>query len=53
MDIVEGKVALDAEVGAGLGAEANIAIASIRFNLAIKLDIYLELTEKAYILLRI
>ena len=37
----------------GLGAEANIAVASIRFNLVIKLDIYLELIEKAYILLRI
>ena len=36
----------------GLGAEANIAIA-IRFNPAIKLDIYLELIEKAYIFLRI
>jgi len=37
----------------GLGAKANITITSVRFNLAIKLDIYLELTEKAYILLRI
>ena len=36
----------------GLGAEAGIAIA-VRFNLVIKLDIYLELIEKAYILLRI
>jgi len=53
LDIVEGKVALDAEVGAGLGAEADIAVAGIRFNLAIKLDIYSELTEKARILLRI
>jgi hypothetical protein len=35
-----------------LGTEADIAITSIRFNLAIKLDIYLEFTEKACILLR-
>ena len=41
------------EVGIGLGIEANIAIAGVRFNLVIKLDIYLELIEKAYILLRI
>jgi hypothetical protein len=40
------------EVGAGLGAEANIAI-TVRFNLVIKLNIYLELIEKARILLRI
>jgi len=37
----------------GLGAEANIAITSVRFNPVIKLDIYLELIKKAYILLRI
>ena len=37
----------------GLGIKADIAITSIRFNPAIKLDIYIELTEKAYILLRI
>ena len=37
----------------GLGTKANIAIANIRFNLVIKLDIYIGLTEKAYILLRI
>ena len=41
------------EVGAGLGTEANIAITSIGFNLVIKLDIYLRLIKKAYILLRI
>ena len=40
------------EVDNGLGIEANITVTSIRFNLAIKLDIYLELIEKAYILLR-
>jgi hypothetical protein len=53
LDIVEGKVVLNVEVGAGLGVEANITVASIRFNPVIKLDIYLELIEKAYILLRI
>jgi hypothetical protein len=37
----------------GLGAEADIAVAGVRFNLVIKLDIYLELIEKACILLRI
>jgi hypothetical protein len=41
------------EVGTGLGAEADIAVISVRFNLAIKLDIYLELIKKAHILLRI
>ena len=41
------------EAGVGLGVEANIAIISIRFNPAIKSDIYLEFIEKAYILLRI
>ena len=53
MDIVEGKAVLDTEVGAELGVEADIAITSIRFSPVIKLDIYLELIEKAYILLRI
>ena len=37
----------------GLGTEANIIITSIRFNLVIKLNIYLKFIEKAYILLRI
>ena len=46
-------VILNAEVNMGLGTKANITVASIRFNLAIKLDIYTGLTEKAYILLRI
>jgi hypothetical protein len=36
-----------------LGIKANITITSVRFNPAIKLDIYLELIKKAYILLRI
>ena len=44
---------LNAEVDTGLGIKANITIISIRFNLAIKLDIYTELIKKAYILLRI
>ena len=46
-------VVLNAEVDAGLGTEADITIASVRFNSAIKLDIYTGLTEKACILLRI
>ena len=29
------------EVGIGLGIEANIAVASVRFNLVIKLNIYI------------
>jgi len=36
-----------------LGIEANITIIGVRYNLVIKLDIYLELIEKARILLRI
>ena len=41
------------EVGMGLGIKADITITSIRFNLVIKLDIYIGLIEKAYILLKI
>jgi hypothetical protein len=41
------------EAGIRLGAEADIAVTGVRFNLAIKLNIYLELIEKARILLRI
>ena len=37
----------------GLGAKADITVAGVRFNPAIKSDIYSELTEKACILLRI
>jgi hypothetical protein len=43
---------MGAEAGAEVGAD-DIAIASIRFKLVVELNIYLELTEKAYILLRI
>ena len=46
-------VVLDIEVDIGLGIEADITITSVRFNSVIKLNIYIELTEKAYILLRI
>ena len=53
MDVVEGKVALNAEAGVELGAEADIAVAGVRFNPAIKSDIYSEFTEKARIWLRI
>ena len=53
LDVVEGKVVLDAEAGIGLDVEADIIVAGVRFNLAIKSDIYAELTEKACILLRI
>ena len=52
-DIVKSKVALDIKAGAELSVKADIAVANIRFNPAIKSDIYLELIEKAYILLRI
>ena len=41
-----------AEVGAEVDAE-DIAVAGIRFKLAVESNIYLELTEKVYILLRI
>ena len=41
------------EAGIRLGAEADITVTGVRFNLAIKLNIYLELIEKARILLRI
>ena len=43
----------DADVGVEVGAEDDIAIASIRFKLAVELNIYLELIEKARILLKI
>ena len=46
-------VVLDAEVGVGLGTKADITVISVRFNSAIKLNIYIGLTEKACILLRI
>ena len=36
-----------------LDAEADVAVAGVRFNLAIISDIYSEFTEKARILLRI
>ena len=39
--------------GAEVGAEDDITVASIRFKLAVELNIYLELIEKACILLRI
>ena len=52
--IKKGKVVvLDAEVGIELGIEADIAVATVKFNLAIKLNIYTKLIEKACILLRI
>ena len=35
------------------GAEDNIAVASVRFKLAVELNIYSELIKKARILLRI
>ena len=42
-----------AEVGAEVGVEDDITVASIRFELVVELNIYLELIEKARILLRI
>ena len=44
---------MGAEVGVEVGVEDNIAVASIRFKLVVKVNIYLELIEKARILLRI
>ena len=41
------------KVGAEVGAEDNIAVASIRFKLAVESNIYSELIEEARILLRI
>ena len=41
-----------AEVGVEADAE-DIAVASVRFKLAVESNIYSELTEKVYILLRI
>ena len=42
---------MSAEVGAEVGAEGDIAVSIVRFKLAIESNIYLELTEKVYILL--
>ena len=42
-----------AEVGAEVDAEDDIAVASIRFKLAVELNIYSELIEKVCILLSI
>jgi hypothetical protein len=39
-------------VGAEVGVEDDIAITSVRFKLAVELNIYLELIEKVRILLR-
>ena len=41
------------KVGAEVGVKDNIAVTSIRFKLAVELNIYLELIEEAHILLRI
>ena len=41
------------EAGVEVGVEDDIAIASIRFKLAVELNICLEFIEKACILLRI
>ena len=42
-----------AEVAAEVAIEDDIAVTSIRFKLVVELNIYLELIEKARILLRI
>ena len=42
-----------AEVGAEVDAEDDITVAGVRFKLAVGLNIYSKLTEKARILLRI
>ena len=41
------------EIGVEVDMEDNITIAGIRFKLAVKLNIYLKIIEKVYILLRI
>jgi len=41
------------EVGAEVNVEDDIAITSVRFKLAVELNIYLKLIEKVRILLRI
>ena len=54
--LVKGKGAVlgvGAEVGVEVGVEDNIAVASIRFKLAVELNIYSELIEEVCILLRI
>ena len=50
--LVGGKGAAGAEADVEVGAD-DIAVASIRFKLVVELNIYLELIEKACILLRI
>ena len=53
--LVGGKGAIlgaTVEVAAEVAAE-DITIAGVRFNLAVESNIYLELIEKVYILLRI
>jgi len=44
---------LNVDIGIRLGAKADIAVTSVRFNLVIKSYIYSELIKKACILLRI
>ena len=44
---------MGAKVGAEVGAEDDIAVTSIRFKLAVELNIYLKLIKEARILLRI
>jgi len=41
------------EVGVEVNAEDDITITSIRFKLAVELNIYLKLIKKVHILLRI
>ena len=48
-----GYADMGAEVGAEVDMEDNIAVTSIIFKLAVELNIYLELTKKVYILLKI
>ena len=54
--LIKGKgAALGAavEVGVEVNAKDDIAVASVRFKLAVELNIYLKLIEKVRILLRI
>ena len=50
--LVGGKGAAGAEAGVEVGAD-DIAVTSIRFKLAVELNIYSELIEKVCILLSI
>ena len=49
----EATLGAGAEVSAEVDAKDDITVTGVRFKLAVELNIYLELTEKVRILLRI